>query len=259
VKFASDLVPDRITRIKDSSSLQKYLDKNPEQPHVILFSAKPDVSSLFKSFAVKYGSRILFGQAKQGIKEAEDKYNIKSFPTVISVTGENVVTFDGSIGSEQLNAWLAGLVGEEADTGSSPPGEEAKPKAQPKPKVEATFAEATSDTLSELCTSPLCVVGFVDVTTDGGRAVAPEHNAVLKYVLEKWHKDVKYKFVWVDRAAATDLVQKFSVSSGGPSLIVYNAKRAKFAKAEKFDESSAHVLLEHVNAGDAKYQQCKSN
>jgi len=101
----------------------------------------------------------------------------------------------------------------------------------------------------------MCIVAFVDVTKEGDRAVVPEHNSLLTKVVDKWRNDGKYKFVWVGRASVPDLMQKFSLPADGPSLIVYNGKRSKYAKAESFSEVAVHVLLEHVNAGDVKYQQ----
>jgi len=85
------------------------------------------------------------------------------------------------------------------------------------------------------------------------RSVKPDQNVVLTNILAKWNKDGKFKFVWVDRASSGEFGPKMGIA--GPSLVVYNGKRSKFAKSEAFDETAAHRMLEHVNAGDVKYQQ----
>jgi len=227
---------------------------------VILFTAKSEISPLIKALAVKFGSKMLFAQVKKGVSDVEEKYNVQSHPTIVSVSGENVATFEGAFGHDSLNSWLSGLVGDEAGSSSSSSSsdeEEApKPKPRAKPKVvDTSFTEATSETFEEVCATSMCIVGFVDSTKEGDRAVVPEHNTLLTKVLDKWRNDGKYKFVWVDRASVPDLVQKFSLPTNGPSFIVYNGKRSKYAKAESFSEVAVHVLLEHVNAGDVKYQQ----
>jgi len=255
VHYATDQIPDKIDRVTDEASLQKYLDKASEIPHVILFTAKAEVSPLFKALAVKYYPRIFFAQVKKGVTAVEQKYNVGQFPTVLAVTGETVTAYDGTISSEALNGWLGGLAGE-----AVPPAAEEPAKPKPKPAkakpVETTFAEATADSVKELCTATLCIVGFVDVVTEGEtRAVKSDQNAILTNVLNKWSKDGKFKFVWIDRASSGEIGKKFGVSSTGPSLAVYNAKRSKFALAEGFTEADVHRMLEHVNAGDVKYQQ----
>jgi len=256
IQFATNQLTDKIARVKDADSLKKYLDKSPEQVHVILFTAKAEVSPLFKALAVKYHERILFAQVKKGVTAIEQKYNVQQFPTILAISGENVQTFDGTVSSESLTTWLGGMVGDEVPPTTQEEAPKPKPKAKPK-IVETSFAEAKADNLNELCsTAGLCIVGFVDATTSGeARSVNPEQNAVLTNVLNKWSKDGKFKFVWVDRASAGDLGKKFSISAAGPSLVVYNAKRSKFALSEGFTEADAHRLLEHVNAGDVKYQQ----
>jgi len=152
-----------------------------------------------------------------------------------------------------LNAWLAGMCGEEV-----PVTEEAlKPKPPSRPKiVEATITETTGDNLKDICSANLCVIGFVDITNDGtSHSVQPQQNAILTAVLTKWNKDGKFKFVWVDRAVHGDMTTKFGIATEGPSLVVFNGKRSKFATADSFTEVAVHRLLEHVNTGDVKYQQ----
>jgi len=255
VRFATDQIPDKISRVKDESSLQTYLDKSSSQPHVILFTSKAEVAPLFKALAVTYHNKILFAQVKKGVSAVEQKYNVQHFPTVLAVTGESVANFDGAIGPENLNTWLAGMSGE----GEVPVTEEGpKSKAPLKPKVvvESSFTEATADNLKDMCSSKLCVVAFVDATTDGtSRSVQPQQNAILTTIVTKWNKDGKFKFVWVDRAVHGDMTTKFGIATEGPSLVVFNGKRSKFATADSFTEVAVHRLLEHVNAGDVKYQQ----
>jgi len=259
VRFATEQIPDRIARVKDEAALEKFLEKNPERPHVLLFSSKPEVSPLVKSLAVKFGSKLLCGQAKKGVKELEEKYNVQSFPTILAITGENIVTFDGAVSSQALGAWLAGLVGEEVDAAPEAEPEEPKPKPKPRPTkvVEKAFSEVDPGSIADTCSTTLCVVGVVDAEGEDTRVVKAAHKPVLDNVVEKWHRDGKFKFVWVDRSKAAELVQKFSLPTDGPTMFVYNAKRSKFALADSFDESATHRLLEHVNAGDVKYQQLK--
>jgi len=253
VRFLTDQLPNNVVPVKDMTSLSHFLEKNPEIPHVLLFSSKSEVSPIMKSSSVLYKNRIAFAQVKQDAKEIVEKYNVESFPKllVIKADEEQPTIYEGSVTPEELNIFLSGIAGNEVSQESIPPP---PPRARPsKAAVDVSLVEINKENIDEVCQG-MCILGFVDVeTTDDKKTVKSEHNELLLEILNRFKLDGKFKFGWIDRGTQLELLSKFSLPTEEPSLVVYNGKRQRFVKAESFEFKVAFTTIEHVLTGDARY------
>jgi len=256
VRFATNSLPHYVQRIKNLDSLEEFLAKDSELPHVLIFSSKFEISPLMRSLAVTYKGRILFGQVKSDVQEVVEKYSVDSFPTILGLRGDSdPIKFDGSISPESIGNFLLEFVGEEVKEEEN---SEKKPSTPPKthkpkpPLEEAKLEKVTPDNIDQVCESQLCVVGFVEIEEET-KNIKEEQLQVLNSNMEKFKKDGKFKFVWVPLNEAQSLLDLFSLGSK-PSVIVFNAKRQKFAVSEGFDNASSFKLIERVLTGDATYK-----
>jgi len=252
VRFATDLLPNVVVRIKDTTSLAKFLEQTPEIPHVLLFSSKTEVSPLIKSLALSYKGRISFGQVNQDTKEVVAKYSVDTFPKLLVIKGdEEPVAYEGAINPEELRKFVAGYADEtevQEEMPAPPP-----PRVRPaKIVTSVSYEEVTVDNIDKVCQG-LCILGFVDVeSADDKRTVKTEHQQLLDEVLYRFKLDGKFKFGWVDKTSQISLSQKFSLTDQ-PALLVFNGKRQRFVKADTFDFKSCGKMIEHVLTGDAQF------
>jgi len=247
VRYATDALPNLVNRVADTTTLSKFLEQNSAQPHVLIFSAKTDVSPLLKSLALVFKNKVFFGQVPQASTTIVEQYSVTSFPKIIVVTADQERhEYTGTINGEQLKNFIGGFVGEAApEAVPQPPPASKKPKA-----VEQSYVEVTSDNLETVCSS-LCILGFVDIeATESEKTINADQKKVLDEVLSSFQKDGKFKFGYVDKSDS--LASKFSLS-GEPSLIVFNGKRQRYVKAENFEFKTIFTTVEHVLTGDAHY------
>jgi len=133
------------------------------------------------------------------------------------------------------------------DESTTPP---APKPAAPKPKAEpAKWTKVTADNVDTEC-GKLCVLAFVK-ETDG--ATNADHQQVLDAVILKFKSDKKFKFALASLDDQT-LASKFKVGSDA-SLLVYNPKRERYAKATEYKIDVITQLLERVLGGDATYEK----
>ena len=66
-RFATDKLPNHVSLVTDKSHTV-FLESKPELAHVLLFTDKKDVSSLYKAMALQFKDRLLFGQAQLSAK-----------------------------------------------------------------------------------------------------------------------------------------------------------------------------------------------
>jgi len=252
VRYATDILPNNVVRIKDVGTLESFLGEMPDIPHLLLFTTKSDVAPLLKSLSASFKGRIAFGQVKQEVTEVVQKYSIDSFPKIILLQGDvEPIVYDGAINPEELNQFVSSYAGETVS--SAPPPPPPQRRAAPKSGKDASYVEFNVDNFESECTG-YCIVGFVDTeTSDSGRVVKAEQQKVLDYIINNFKSDGKFKFGWVDKQSQDTLVSKFSVDSNTPTLLVYHAKRSKYVKSASFEEKDCFRTVEHVLTGDAHY------
>jgi protein disulfide-isomerase A6 len=114
IDFALSKLPQHVIKIKEET-LNDFLSKNSDRPHVVLFTSKPTTPPLFKSLATRFKNRIVFGEVSDKQKKLVDRYEITKFPTVIAFASgsSEKITYDGEITPEALIEWLQSLLPEQ--------------------------------------------------------------------------------------------------------------------------------------------------
>lgn len=240
-----------------ASSEDKFWAKMDGHPHALLFSTKSDVTPLYKSMAIKYKSKIVFGQVKSTETELVSRYGLENFPALLVFEKKDDTSpqkFEGTISPEALEEFFGSIAakvqgGEEADEQQKPKADAPPSTYRPTPK-EVVLQHIESENVDSVCQNNYCILSIVDAEDD---AIKEPQKTVIETVLAKFKKDDKLLFTWVDRSKSSSLTQKFSLQDT-PSLVVYNSKRKRFLVADNYETDSIIKLIERVLTGDAVYK-----
>jgi len=240
-----------------SKSEDKFWTKSEALPHALLFSTKSDITPLYKSMAIKYKNKIVFGQAKNTESDLTTRYGLENFPSLLVFSKKDDETpqkFDGTISPDALDAFFSGIAstvqGGDDKEESTTEKKDAEPIIRRPPRKEVVLQQLEADKVDEACQNNYCIIGVVDTEENN---IKETQKSVLNGVVEKFKTDDKLIFAWVDRSTSQSLIEKFSLPDT-PSLVVYNARRKRYLVAENFEEQSIIKLLERVLSGDAVYK-----
>lgn len=256
VKYATSEIDDKSVKIKSDVDLTKFLDKSAELPHVILFSEKTVVAPLYKALSSVFDGSLVFGVVTNKVKSVVEKYGpIEKFPHILVISSEKgVVRHTGDIALEPLKTFLSEFgKAEDINTASKKTTPKQKEDAKPTPTKPVTPPPAWKDgraedfDLEEVCKQKNCVLALVNYEGD---VVVPAEKVVLDEVLTKFHKGNKFTFV-VAPFSNPKFSEKFSFKES--TLLIYNAKKQKIAKASSFETTSAIKLLDSALGGDLTY------
>jgi len=243
IRFATQEITDNVIRIKNENSLETFLATSSDLPHAILFSSKAEPTPLFKAMSMNFEGSIIFGQVASSIEAVVSKYGpIENFPHLIVISGTEIKKYDGTFSAEPLTNYFSGLVVGIPEEVVPEPVKQKAPTKVERPK--ATWTKTTHDTIIENCQKNLCVVAFINEND--------ANNDILTQCIEKFQKGNKLIFLL---ASLDDeqLKSKFGVTE--TSLLVYNAKKNKVARATSFSTISIDNVLERVLTGDFKFEQ----
>jgi protein disulfide-isomerase A6 len=87
---------------------------------VLLFSNKPETTSLFKALTVDFKGRLSFAEVKQTQTTLLEQFSVKTFPTLVVVkTDGEKITYDGKLNHEELFKFLSTVAPPPAQGASS--------------------------------------------------------------------------------------------------------------------------------------------
>lgn len=235
-----------VHRIKAATHESLWTQKPVEVPRVILFSAKAEPSTLYKSLSMRYAEQLVFAQVQQNDPLCAE-YSVDTFPSILVIKeqGAQPEKFEGKLGAEALTAFLSQFA---ADDAAAAGAKSASQNATPKPtaatstaKPAATWKEATDmESVAEGCGKHWCVL-----------LLNPEQASLQEEKdLALLHYGREGKFHFVEVQGESDVDEKFQVS--GVSWVIYNAKKSKFATAEFEAGKIPASLLDRIVSGDAK-------
>jgi len=252
VSFATSHIKSSVEKVTSEEALEKFLAKSPSLPHLLLFSDK-GASNLYQALSMQYNGKLVLGLVKNDVSAVVSKYNVESFPHLITFTGETVNHFTGDLGKEGLvrhaKAVATGVVPQEepaSNNAEQPKAAPKKPKDAPKP-----LAEVNAGNVVETCsTGKLCFLAFLDATDDS-------QKATLASLHDSYSKDGKIIFAWTSCGGEKSLCDKFGVSA--PAAVVLNrSKKGKAAVVSSFSVEEASAVLDRALGGDLTYSPTKA-
>ena len=150
VDAVKDKIMNHVTKIK-SSELQKWLDEKSESPKALFFSEKGLVPPLAKALAIDFKDGIHFGFVHKNEKETVQKYDVKSFPSVVLLPGGDTeaIKYEGEVKKSALVDFFSQIMPPHADA-SGP----AQKKAKQSNKTEKMETKETKSTPTSEAPSP---------------------------------------------------------------------------------------------------------
>lgn len=243
----SALSGSNILRLKSTNHESLWTQAPTSVPRVILFSAKAEPSTLYKSLSMRFSNQLVFAQIAQS-DPLTAQYGVDSFPSVLVFTeqGADAVKFDGKLSAEALTQFLTPFAG--ADSSAEKDAKtETKPSTStppPAPKPAAAWQSAEDfDSLNEIASGRWVVALLNQARSDLQKV---KDNMLLHY-----GKDGKFQFVEV--SGHTDVSKKFGVDQADSAhWIIYNSKRSKFAHSAFTEDQIPSALMDRILSGDIK-------
>jgi len=239
----SHLNGNSILRLKEANAETLWSQQPTAVPRVILFSAKAEPNTLYKSLSMRFSNSLVFSMVQQNDPLCAT-YKVDTFPTVLVLTSQEAdpIKFEGKLTPDSLLNFLSPLVQTTSDSESK--SENTKQETQPKPKPAAPTAawkDANDwDQVSQECGKAWCVLLI--------NRQAEDLAALKERMLTYYGKDGKFQFV---EAKDSETANKFSIGDSDSQWVVYNAKKAKYAKTT-FDGALPSSLMDRILSGDAK-------
>lgn len=247
-----------ILRVKSANVDSLWSQQPTSAPRVVLFSSKPEPSTLYKSLSMRFGDgQLVFAQVQQNDPLC-NTYGVDTFPSllVIPSQGADPIKFEGKFGADALIDFLtphagpapgaAGSQGSAKATGSSS-SSTTQQTVRPHTTTAATWKEANSwESLNEACGKSWCLV-LLD--RDNG-----EYDDVKSKAISLYGHEGKFQFVHYQ---GEDIAQHFPLdehSADATEWIIYNGKKGKFAQAP-FTGQVPTAVLDRIVGGDAKLQK----
>lgn len=245
----SALSSSSILRVKESTQDALWTQKPIDVPRVILFSAKPEPSTLYKSLSMRFASQLVFAQVQQNDPLCAT-YNVDTFPSVLVFLNKDSqpAKFDGKLGPEPLTEFLRSFIQPASTSSSSASSSSQESKAESTQPIRpatpaATWKQATDwSSLLEGCGKHWCVLLL---NHEGDSVQELKDRMILHY-----GKEGKFQFVEVQESG-NEVGSKFDVSDSTSQWVVFNVKRSKFAKAS-FEGSLPSSFMDRIVSGDAK-------
>jgi len=262
------LVPDMST-VLTAETVDKFLTTDATKPKVLLFSNKDKVPLMFKALSSEQVLKrtIKFGFVKEAESAIVQRFKVKKFPTLISVTGpkaDQKEVYSGDINFIAVHEWVnlrseSGM-GDKVHGGGGAAAEETIEEA--KPWLVQEVPELTSKSHKDICFKGegLCVIYLKE-----GPISAPETDFLTtlskKFTSQLSDRGTKMKWMWIDLGIETAYKELFAPDQL-PSAVVFNPhKRLRFTKMDhgedgeiKGDQQAMENLMEKVLGGDARFK-----
>jgi protein disulfide-isomerase A6 len=242
VQFATGKIGNFVKTVTTSNA-DEFL-KNPLNK-VILFSDKPQTTSLYKAVATEYKGRLAVGEVKKSESSLVEKFGIKSFPTLIVLKGEEQITYDGKLKIDAINEFLSKFAPPPPRDPNSPP----PPPPEEKPVLHVVH---TQEQLEAACLSKTLTCVFVVLDEDNAAEGVNEVNRkVLQEVVDKFYK--RFVFVALDAVKSPQIPKFFNMYSGYPSLaVVAHRKKAWVQYVGAYEPASIGEFLDRVLLGQKR-------
>jgi len=255
-------MPDLSVRLKEKAELDQFLTTDPSKPKVLLFSSKKTVPTMFKALSSEtvFKRTMKFGFVTEQDEEIVKRFNVKKFPTIITVRGSNSEvkeTYKGEMKFVPIKDWVnlhseSGM-GDKVH-GSGKKSEESIEEA--KPWLVQEVPELTLKSHQDVCFKGegLCVIYL-----KAGDLSAQEETMLTtlskRFTSQLSDRGAKMKWMWMNLDLEKEYKALFSPDTL-PSAVVFNPhKRLRFALLEGEGTESAIVsLVDKVLGGDARFK-----
>ncbi|KAL7271586.1 hypothetical protein RUND412_005645 [Rhizina undulata] len=249
-------MPNHVIRLK-SSELDDFLSKNNETAKAILFTNKGMTTALWKALATDFLGSIKLGQVRNIEKEANERFGITEYPTIVVLPGgdaegqvykgkmEKKSLFDffskispplpkPSKSKTSLSKKSKATSSSKTDSSTKDKKESATPKAE---KPKATIPElADHEALKKECLlskSKPCIIAIANIPDASAENKAGD-EAILADLDEVYDKHSRSPFKFFKISAFSPhsevLVHVLDLPAALPTIVLVNGQRGWFKK-----------------------------
>jgi len=117
-KYATDMMPSYVT-VLIKKNHDEFLEKNTELPIVISFTEKEKTTSLYKGLSAEFKNRLVLTEVRKTEKALVERYEVKSFPTVLVLKDGAKHVFSDTLSHANLEKFLSSFAAPKASAKSS--------------------------------------------------------------------------------------------------------------------------------------------
>jgi len=228
-------------RVINSNNYGDFINENPTQHKVILFTQRKSTPPLFKALSKHFKDKLNFGEIRQSEKELAQRFDIKAFPSVLVISdGENYkgVKYEGALTRDALEK----LLNQYAYT--------------PKKKEEnATVKELTNDNYNKyrLCNESdnknICVIYYSEDDNLSG-----EENLMLEYLAKKYIKD-PIKILYIKTNKYKNLYVSFEKEDEDSKFIILRGHRKRYSAVKDISIKELENKLDNILSGSGNMKK----
>lgn len=228
-------------RVINSNNYGDFINENPTQHKVVLFTQRKSTPPLFKALSKHFKDKLSFGEIRQSEKELAQRFQITAFPSVLVISdGENYkgVRYEGALTRDALEKFL-------------------NQYAYSPKKKEDTVAvkELTSDLYhkhkqcNENDSKNICVIYYSDNENLSG-----EENLMLENIAKKYIKD-PVKVFFIKAKKFKNLYVSFDKEDEDSKFIVLRGHRKKYTPVKDLDLQELENKIDNILSGSGNMKK----
>lgn len=263
-KLSYDHIEGKNIQVLTPENIENFLNIRIAVPKVLLFSAKPEGSVLFKALSNSFKGKLDFGfisTSDESSKALQSRFKITTSPSLIVVRESRKApeVFKGKTDYNTMHDWLnvyaetfvLGGGFSDTDTGGQ----------HDKPWLHERIPQITLESYQDICfdksdkSKGLCVIYLKH-----GGSLDPVESKLIETLSGKFTSHLadrgpRFRWMWMNTSIERAFAELFEVDAE-PSVVVFNPyKRLRFIKLDKeANAENISSLLDKINGGDARFK-----
>jgi DnaJ family protein C protein 16 len=228
-------------RIINSNNYGDFLNENPTQHKVVLFTQRKSTPPLFKALSKHFKEKLSFGEIRQSEKELAQRFEIIAFPSVLVISdGENYkgVRYEGALTRDALEKFLNQYA-----------------YLAVKKEENVAVKELTSDVYnknkqcSDSDSKNICVIYYSENENLSG-----EENLMLENLAKKYVKD-PIKVFYVKANKYKNLYVSFFKEDEHSKFIILRGHRKRYTAVKDFSIQELENKIDNILSGSGNMKK----
>jgi len=251
--FATNALPSFVTAVT-SKNYDNFVSS--DLAKVLLFTDKPQTTSLYKAVSVEFKGTLAVGEVKKSETALVEQFKVTSFPTLLVLKDKDSepVVYTEKLSPEQIQKFLrpfakGGKPSSSSSSSSTSSSSSASDEAAAKPEVHRV---KNQQQFEDACLSKgfTCVVNVVD-EENAGEAENVVNAKVMQGVAEKHFK--RFSFVTIDGVKQAGFTKFFNLYSGYPAVVILHPKKKAYVPyVGAYDVEHLSEFLDRVLGGQKR-------
>lgn len=228
-------------RVINSNNYGDFINENPTQHKVVLFTQRKSTPPLFKALSKHFKDKLSFGEIRQSEKELAQRFEVKAFPSVMVISdAENYkgVRYEGALTRDALEKFL----------------NQYAYSAKKKDDVVAV-KELTHDNYakykqcSEADSKNICVVYYT-----WNESLTGDENSMLENIATKYAKD-PVKVYYIKAHKYKNIYVSFDKEDEGSKFVILRGHRKRYSAVQDLSVQELENKVDNILSGSGNMKK----